>query len=546
MAASDWVSFLTALLFLTLAAAHDHRGETDTYFVSAGHLFLLRCHSVDDHAKVLWSKADSDNVGLPAGLEVRDGLLWFLPVQTSHDGNYTCEKRDETGSERMMFRVSVSSGECPDAPETITITKGHSKGLPCKQTEIFRLNATRTVRWMKDCLPVQREEEPILDEKGFLRLPEASRTDAGTYTCLIDISLAGRKYTAARSIQLKINDGMCFFPELHVVSPHQDVITVHVGRRAELQCLAYTGYTEDPEVLMFWTVDSDFTDLYEELNETWKFIHDGNEVFALSTLSISRVLPQFLNVPIYCHISSPAEEKVGVVWLQEADYSALYINLCLCLSASMAILLTAGSFFFFKIDLILAHRKLMTYFSKQQTASDGKSYDAYVSFLQSDTLSLDKAATFALQILPEELEQKHGYSLYIRGRDDSPGEATHDAITAAVDLCRRLIIILSPDGKTEMSCENQNQLWYEQRVGLHHALMQNGLEVILVEIDGPVDYKQLPESLRYIKKKRGALKWKKSFVGTKKLTKLHSNKNFWKTLRYHMPPEPARRLQTVV
>lgn len=55
-------------------------------------------------------------------------------------------------------------------------------------------------------------------------------------------------------------------------------------------------------------------------------------------------------------------------------------------------------------------------------APDGKVYDAYVSFLHSDTLSTAEAESFALQILPEQLEKQHGYSLYIRGRDDSPGE----------------------------------------------------------------------------------------------------------------------------
>lgn len=55
-------------------------------------------------------------------------------------------------------------------------------------------------------------------------------------------------------------------------------------------------------------------------------------------------------------------------------------------------------------------------------APDGKLYDAYVSFLLPDTPSSAEAASFALQILPEHLEKQHGYSLYIRGRDDSPGE----------------------------------------------------------------------------------------------------------------------------
>lgn len=58
-------------------------------------------------------------------------------------------------------------------------------------------------------------------------------------------------------------------------------------------------------------------------------------------------------------------------------------------------------------------------------APDGKLYDAYVSYLQPNGRS-DQAAVFALQILPEKLETQHGYSLYIRGRDDSAGEGLEE------------------------------------------------------------------------------------------------------------------------
>lgn len=54
-------------------------------------------------------------------------------------------------------------------------------------------------------------------------------------------------------------------------------------------------------------------------------------------------------------------------------------------------------------------------------APDGKLYDAYISYLHANSWS-NEAAVFALQILPEKLETQHGYSLYIRGRDDSTGE----------------------------------------------------------------------------------------------------------------------------
>ncbi|KAM9347792.1 interleukin-1 receptor type 1-like [Symphorus nematophorus] len=515
MAAAGWVFSLATLLSLAFSVAHNHSGETDTYHVSVGHLFALRCLIGDAHTNVTWTRGGRHNLGpLPTGVEVRDGLLLFLPVQLSHDGSYACETRDQTGKS-MTFGVSVSSGDCPDPPENISIQKGLNDGLPCKQDEIFRLNNTRTIRWMKDCKPVERKGEPIyVNDKGFMRLPGASEEDAGKYTCLIDISLDGKMYTSARSIQLTINDGL---PEIiyepEVVYPQKKVVIVEVGN-----------------------------------------VHDGDSVFIKSILSISEVLGQFLNVPIRCHVENPAISKYGLLLLQEADHSALHTSVALCLAASLAIVALPAAFLLFKVDLVLAYRKLLRHLSKQQT-QDGKLYDAYVSYLDPDTLSSTETVSFALQILPEELEKQHGYSLYIRGRDDCPGEAVHDIIAATVRQCRRLIIILSPATKCsthgneaeELLSNNQNQLWsYEQKIGLYDALTQNDPRVILVEIDGPVDYSCLPESLRYIKRKQGSLKWKKPSLGTHKLTKLCSNRNFWKNLRYYMPSVPSGTLQTIV
>lgn len=63
--------------------------------------------------------------------------------------------------------------------------------------------------------------------------------------------------------------------------------------------------------------------------------------------------------------------------------------------------------------------------------------------------------------------------------------------------------------------------------------------------DGPVDYRHLPESLCYIKRRQGALKWKTDSHATHKLIKLCSNRNFWKKLRYHMPSVPSERCQII-
>lgn len=61
---------------------------------------------------------------------------------------------------------------------------------------------------VEDCHPVEREGESVsVTERGAMILPKASEGDAGKYTCLVDVLLDGRSYTAARSIQLVIKNG---------------------------------------------------------------------------------------------------------------------------------------------------------------------------------------------------------------------------------------------------------------------------------------------------------------------------------------------------
>lgn len=56
------------------------------------------------------------------------------------------------------------------------------------------------------------------------------------------------------------------------------------------------------------------------------------------------------------------------------------------------------------------------------TFTDGKMYDAYVSYLHCHDMSASSASTFALQVLPEVLENQLGYKMFISGRNELPGE----------------------------------------------------------------------------------------------------------------------------
>lgn len=71
---------------------------------------------------------------------------------------------------------------------------------------------------LEDCHPVEREGKSIsVTEGGVMWLSAASEEDAGTYTCLVDLDtcLDGRRYTAARSVQLVIKRG-AYHQRLHL------------------------------------------------------------------------------------------------------------------------------------------------------------------------------------------------------------------------------------------------------------------------------------------------------------------------------------------
>lgn len=127
---------------------------------------------------------------------------------------------------------------------------------------------------------------------------------------------------------------------------------------------------------------------------------------------------------------------------------------------------------------------------------------------------------FAVEILPRVLEKHFGYKLCIFERDVVPGRAVVDEVHSLIEKSRRLIIVLS---KSYMS----NEVRYELESGLHEALVERKIKIILIEFTPVSDFTFLPESLELLKSHR-ILKWKAD-------KSLSFNSRFWKDLLYLMP-----------
>lgn len=73
----------------------------------------------------------------------------------------------------------------------------------------------------------------------------------------------------------------------------------------------------------------------------------------------------------------------------------------------------------------------------------------------------------------------------------------------------------------------------EEQIVMYNALIQEGIKVVLLELEKIQDYEKMPESIKFIKQKQGAIRWSGDFREGPQSIKTR----FWKQVRYHMPAQ---------
>ncbi|XP_029558401.1 interleukin-1 receptor-like 1 [Salmo trutta] len=181
---------------------------------------------------------------------------------------------------------------------------------------------------------------------------------------------------------------------------------------------------------------------------------------------------------------------------------------------------------------------------------------------------------FALHTLPQVLEGKCGYRLFILGRDSLPGEAVVDAVEKSMLASRRLLLVYSGStfcsGGHSDSSSGVLEAWqsFESQTAMHRTLLEGSLKVVLVELEEvtPTQLALFPESVRHLRERQGAVcwwkssrtrrtkglrcgRWRKEEVEEKRgvlaspplsSPSLFLSSRFWKELRYYMPVRGIR------
>nr|XP_033803689.1 interleukin-1 receptor-like 2 isoform X2 [Geotrypetes seraphini] len=308
-------------------------------------------------------------------------------------------------------------------------------------------------------------------------------------------------------------------------------LEVEQASKQDITCKAFIGYNvsfEDAKVIpIYWLINQEFADNYLDVEEVSPMVSSrGEAIYLESVLIINKVIKAFYNASFTCAVTSASGRDVSFFYLIRPkhpgmpawQHAVLVTTVLICLS-----LLTICIYNFLKIDIILFYLESCN----RKTKKDGKIYDAYVIYPKSKSPESNCIVhTFAMEMMPAVLEKKCGYSLFILGRDELPGEAVADVVEDFLQKSRTLIIILS-----SISCEDgQEQTLYEQHIGLYNALIRNKMKVILIELEEIIDFAAMPESLKYIKHKQGAIRWKGGFT----VRARSPNTKFWKNVRYQM------------
>ncbi|KAK6315265.1 hypothetical protein J4Q44_G00147940 [Coregonus suidteri] len=455
--------------------------------------------------------------------------------------------------------------------------------LNCPLSDHIREVDNYSIQWYKGCEPIVKDD-PLWNRFSYvnnsvtelLREEAVIPEDHAFYTCTMTFNLEGLSGRISETINGMVDVQYCLEPK--VVEPANEIIKADLGSSFSKMCRVFVPSVGNKCCTdLNWKASNNSISkivserIFQESQREWRE-EEEKGVWLERHLNFLMVEEEDFYINYTCLVSSDRGISLAFFILQPTDPNYLLPIGVLLTSLVLVFTVSVVIYHRFKIDIVLSLRRMFPLLYTN-TDSDGKLYDAYVAYPRlfgDGGGACGEAEMFALHMLPQVLEGRCGYRLFILGRDSLPGEAIVDAVEESMLASRRLLLVYSGStfcsGSHSDSSSGVLEAWqsFERQTAMHRALLEGSLKVVLVELEevSPTQLTLFPESVRHLRERQGAVCWWKSSRGLRcgrwgeeeeveekrgelassplSSPSLSLSSRFWKELRYYMPVRGTR------
>ncbi|XP_073329947.1 interleukin-1 receptor type 1 [Pagrus major] len=519
--------------------------DTEPFLLIEGEAFYIKPYDLTENyypdEEFTWYKNDSQiSNDESKNVHYHGGALFILNLSAEDSGFYHARRNYSSGSCSNHY---VEIEVVDEIDQTLYLDEVNSHGsqrIHCpdnvKNTcDTFKGNLS----WEKDFKLLQgQNDDPFWIENTV-------KEDEGIYTCICTWEHNRQMYKSSGSRMLKLET-----PSHHrtpeIISPAEKERFADEGYGITLNCTVFCGTDVKNDCHARWEPVNGpaFKGRHGYHVNTSVVNEEINNTYSTAVLTIERVSAIDFQTELKCigqGFYDPKIVKQFKLKRRESIIPLVIRGVCVLLFLVFTTVLIKC----FAIDLTLFFRK---YFPLRSQTKDASMYDAYVVYqMQSmDKATEDTLCQFITNYLPSVLEEKCGYQLFIHGRDDIPGEDRLELVEDRMKQSRRLMVILTPGSGSGSDITDQHPVspqismieGFDWQLGLHHALVQREMSVILIQLGdtGPEGYTHLPPGLQHLIRKSAPIRWPEGSRGA-----AASNSRFWKRVRFLMPATPAKK-----
>ncbi|NXY18006.1 I18RA protein, partial [Atrichornis clamosus] len=468
-----------------------------------------------------------------SNLAFQGDALWFKPVRDSASGVYICRVWGKIPCLKIVLDVQTKkAAKCSDYDKNMLyLLAGSGNSITCPGTKCYSHIKKSDVKWYKDGHQIQhRKSRPSLKLKhSEIYLNPTYDKDAGVYVCDYTLYDNTTQWTMRTAVTVEVTAKNTIHPPNLLYPNGVVILEAELGKPLELKCHVQFGFERVSPMRVTWKQNNE-ENINERLKQETSVYPKGLKGHTLlHVATLKEVTEKDFRSNFTCFAENSVGNATAVVQLKRKQRVLFLYVLCSATSALFAFVLCTAFIYQHWIEIVLVYR---SYLARNKSTEDGKEFDAFVSYAKLDPSESDSTLIseekFALEILPDMLENKYGYKLCILERDILPGGAYTDEVVTAIKQSRRVIIILSPAYISGPSI-------FELQAAVNCALEDKRVKLVLIKFQDFQEPETLPPVVKKALRILPIVTWKSSISAA-------PDKKFWKYMCYHMPMKTTKML----